>query len=199
MPGFFKDIADNIYAEISLSLPPSNKEVYETYKAAADNKDGLLCSFIDDDIDWIEAGMVLNELEKGSSADQIKKNYSFRKEGSVQKILSAKKILDFLRAKKYDDDMIENIGKISQSLQKNNGDIKATAKECDSTIEFVSTVPKLFEEFKAEESETDEQKKMLQKICAHKDFGKRNPVDIGIDCGYSEDEVLRMLRKFEGK
>ncbi len=197
MPGFFKDIADNIYAEISLAMPPSDSETYEIVKNAVRNGDGYLCQCIDDDIDSIDAGMVLNELENGSSIEYIKEKYSFRSE--LKKILSAKKILDFLRSKKYDDSTIANIGKISQSLQKNNGDITATAKECDSTIEFVNTVPQLFEEFEAEECETDEQKKMLQKICAHKDFGKRNPVDIGIDCGYSEDEVLRMLRKFEGK
>ena len=198
MPGFFKDIVDNIYAEISLAMPPSDSETYEIVKNAVRNGDGYLCQCIDDDIDSISAGIVLNELEKGTSIEDVKSKYEFKTE-QFEKILSAMKILDFLRSKKYDDSTIANIGKISQSLQKNNGDITATAKECDSTIEFVSTVPKLFEEFEAEECETDEQKKMLQKICAHKDFGKRNPVDIGIDCGYSENEVLRMLRKFEGK
>lgn len=36
---------------------------------------------------------------------------------------------------------------------------------------------------------------MMREISNHKDFGKRNPVDIGIECGYSEDEVLQMLQQ----
>ena len=35
--------------------------------------------------------------------------------------------------------------------------------------------------------------KMKNEIFDHKDFGKRNPIDIGIECGYSEKDVLEML------
>ena len=45
---------------------------------------------------------------------------------------------------------------------------------------------------------TEEQKKyymtMFKEISAHKDFGKRNPVDIGIERGYTEAEVLGMIQ-----
>lgn len=34
---------------------------------------------------------------------------------------------------------------------------------------------------------------ILQEIRSHQDFGKRNPVDIGIECGYSEDDVMGMI------
>ena len=48
------------------------------------------------------------------------------------------------------------------------------------------------------EKYTEEQKKyymtMFKEILAHKDFGKRNPVDIGIERGYAEKEVLKMLQ-----
>ncbi len=37
---------------------------------------------------------------------------------------------------------------------------------------------------------------MIKEISEHKDFGKRNPVDIGVDCGYSEEAVLNMLKEF---
>ena len=50
----------------------------------------------------------------------------------------------------------------------------------------------------ASEKYTEEQKKyymtMFEKISAHKDFGKRNPVDIGIERGYTEAEVLGMIQ-----
>lgn len=35
---------------------------------------------------------------------------------------------------------------------------------------------------------------MIKEISEHKDFGKRNPVDIGIECGYSEEDIMEMLR-----
>lgn len=37
---------------------------------------------------------------------------------------------------------------------------------------------------------------MMKTICTHKDFGKRNPVDIGVECGYSEEEVMKLLQSF---
>ena len=48
---------------------------------------------------------------------------------------------------------------------------------------------------------TKEQKEfyqnMMEEIGGHEDFGKRNPVDIGIDCGYSEEEVMGMLEMIQ--
>lgn len=37
-------------------------------------------------------------------------------------------------------------------------------------------------------------KEIMQTISFHKDFGKRNPIDIGIELGYSEREIEEMLR-----
>ena len=34
---------------------------------------------------------------------------------------------------------------------------------------------------------------IIKAISEHADFGKRNPVDIGIDCGYTEEDVLGMI------
>lgn len=40
---------------------------------------------------------------------------------------------------------------------------------------------------------------IMEKIVLHKDFGIRNPVDIGVECGYSEEAVLKMLKKLSEK
>lgn len=40
---------------------------------------------------------------------------------------------------------------------------------------------------------------MLKTISAHKDFGKRNPVDIGIECGYTKEDVLDMIQMIQSK
>ena len=54
------------------------------------------------------------------------------------------------------------------------------------------------------EKYTEEKKQyymnIMKEISEYKDFGKRNPVDIGIDCGYTEEDVLgmiEMLRKMQ--
>lgn len=35
---------------------------------------------------------------------------------------------------------------------------------------------------------------IIQDVSQHKDFGKRNPVDIGIECGYPEDVMLELIQ-----
>lgn len=44
-----------------------------------------------------------------------------------------------------------------------------------------------------------EYRKIINEICNHKDFGKRNPVDIGIECGYSEKDVLKAIKTLSDK
>ena len=94
----------------------------------------------------------------------------------------------------YGEEQIIQIGTIIKTLKKNGNNIDQTATQCNVAKEYVNTVLKLLEEF-----EGSEYKERMRKICTHKDFGKRNPVDIGIECGYSEDEVLQMLHKLEKK
>lgn len=35
---------------------------------------------------------------------------------------------------------------------------------------------------------------ILTAISEHKDFGKRNPIDIGIELGYPEEDIMEMIR-----
>lgn len=37
---------------------------------------------------------------------------------------------------------------------------------------------------------------IVKAISEHEDFGKRNPVDLGIECGFTEDDVLRTIERF---
>lgn len=41
--------------------------------------------------------------------------------------------------------------------------------------------------------------RMIKEISEHKDFGKRNPVDIGVECGYSEEDIIAMLEELSQK
>ena len=40
---------------------------------------------------------------------------------------------------------------------------------------------------------------MMKEISEHKDFGRRNPVDIGLECGYTEEDVLDMIHMLQQK
>lgn len=46
---------------------------------------------------------------------------------------------------------------------------------------------------------TIKEEQMMRAITEHKDFGKRNPIDIGIECGYTEKEILDMIQKISGE
>lgn len=39
----------------------------------------------------------------------------------------------------------------------------------------------------------DKYREILQKVMGHKDFGTRNPLDIGMELGYTQDEIFRVL------
>ena len=47
--------------------------------------------------------------------------------------------------------------------------------------------------------EKEKYDQMGKEISEHKDFGKRNPVDIGMECGYPEEDVLEMLKMLSEK
>ena len=47
--------------------------------------------------------------------------------------------------------------------------------------------------------EKEKYDQMVKEISEHKDFGKRNPVDIGMECGYPEEDVLEMLKMLSEK
>lgn len=47
--------------------------------------------------------------------------------------------------------------------------------------------------------EKEKYDQMIKEISEHKDFGKRNPVDIGMECGYPEEDVLEMLKMLSEK
>ena len=44
-----------------------------------------------------------------------------------------------------------------------------------------------------QEEKKEQYENMMEEIAVHPDFGKRNPVDIGIECGSQEESVLEMI------
>ena len=109
-----------------------------------------------------------------------------------REITEEDRFVHFLEGKMYLDAQIVQMGDIAKELKRNENDINKTAVECKAAKGYVDTVLNLWNEFKDGEYE-----EMIRKIAAHRDFRKRNPVDIGIDCGYAEEDVVAMIKRIE--
>lgn len=197
---WLREIKDNIVAEIDLATADPSPELCASVKRAIENEDADLCGEISDSTSWLGHGRILGDMEAAGLSiddpvDEIAKAIGWPQE-QVRETVNAERFIRFLKGKMYVKDQIHQMGVIANHLKKNKNNIDQTAAQCNVAKEYVNTVLKLLEEFENSEPKEIE---MMRKICSHKDFGKRNPVDIGIECGYSEGDVLEMLRKLEEK
>ena len=197
---WLREIKDNIVAEIDLATADPSPELCASVKRAMENEDADLRGEINDSTTWLGHGRILGDMEAAGLSindpvDEIAKAIDWPQD-QVRETVKTERFIRFLKEKMYVKDQIRQMGVISNHLKKNKNNIDKTAVQCNVAKEYVNTVLKLLEEFESSEYKEIE---MMRKICTHKDFGKRNPVDIGIECGYSEDEVLQMLHKLEKK
>lgn len=195
---WLREIKDVVAAEIDIATADPSPELCASVKRAMENEDADLCGAISASTSWAGHGRILGDMEAAGLSiddpvDEIAKAIGWSQD-QVRETVKTERFVRFLKGKMYIKDQIRQMGVIVNLLKKNKNNIDKTAEQCNVAKEYVNTVLKLLEEF-----ENSEYKEMMQKICTHKDFGKRNPVDIGIDCGYSEDDVLQMLRKLEEK
>lgn len=191
---WLREIKDNIVAEIDLATADPSPELCASVKRAMENEDADLCGEINDSTSWLGHGRILGDMKVAGLSiddpvDEIAKAIGWPQD-QVRETVKTERFIRFLKEKMYIKDQIRQMGVIVNLLKKNENNIDKTATQCNVAKEYVNTVIKLQEEF-----ENSEFKEMMRKISDHKDFGKRNPVDIGIECGYSEDEVLQMLQQ----
>ena len=197
---WLREIKDNIVAEIDLATADPSPELCASVKRAMENEDADLCGEINDSTSWLGHGRILGDMEAAGLSiddpvDEIAKAIGWSQD-QVRETVKTERFIRFLKEKMYVKDQIRQMGVIANHLKKNKNNIDKTAAQCNVAKEYVNTVLKLLEEFESSEYKEIE---MMRKICCHKDFGRRNPVDIGIECGYLEVEVLQMLHKLEKK
>ena len=238
----FKELFDNIAAEISLATANPSPELEASVKRAINNDDGDICAAFEDSTSWLGHGRILGDMEAAGltihdSVEKISRITGWPKD-SVSKTVETQKIVLFLRKKMYTDAQIKRIGKISQGLKRNYNDIEKTAFECGENKDYVKKISDLLEEYKSDVNNNSQEKyndsvsaqyelvgenksddnnpqekyndsvsvtyknkgkyhEMMEEISHHKDFGKRNPVDIGIECGYSEADIMCMIQMLE--
>lgn len=145
MFGFLKDIADNVKAELSFAAASTDSESYGMGRSAVIG-DGYICQCIDDDIDRRSANIILKNLENGESVENIQKKYLFNNM-EIEKVLSAKRDIDYFRKNGYDDCMIIDIGKVSRLLCINNDDTFKVSEAGEYDIELVDKIKAIRDEY----------------------------------------------------
>ena len=197
---WLREIKDNIVAEVELATANPSDEMVASVRRAIKNEDADLCGTFSDSTSWLGHGRILGDMEAAGlsiddQVDEIAKVIGWPQD-QVRETVETERFIRFLKTKMYAKDQIRQMGVIANQLKKNKNNVDQTAAQCNVAKEYVNTVLKLVEEFENSEYKEIE---IMRKIICHKDFGKRNPVDIGIECGYSEGDVMEMLRKLEEK
>lgn len=153
MFGWLREIADVIKAEIDIATANPSEEMVASMRRALHNEDAEMCAAIEDSSNHLIHGRILGDMEVAGltindPVDHIAKVIGWSEE-EVRETVEAEKIVLFLKQKLYEKDQIIRIGNISLSLQRNGGNVQATAEECGADIESVNAVIQLLNEYAA--------------------------------------------------
>lgn len=153
MFGWLREIADVIKAEIDIATTKPSEEMVASMRRALHNEDAEMCAAIEDSSNHLIHGRILGDMEVAGltindPVDHIAKVIGWSEEEVLQTV-EAEKIVLFLKQKLYEKNQIIRIGNISLSLQRNGGDVQATAAECSADIESVNAVIQLLNEYAA--------------------------------------------------
>ena len=150
---WLREIRDNVVAEVSLAFASPSDELVESVRRATHSDDARMCAAIEDSTSFIGHGRILGDMEEAglSINDPVEHiasviNWPI---DQVRETVEAEKIVLFLKQKLYEKDQIVRIGNISRALQRNGGDVQATATECGADVDSVNAVIQLLNEYAA--------------------------------------------------
>lgn len=150
---WLREIKDNVVAEVSLAFASPSDELVKSVQRATHSDDAKMCAAIEDSTSFIGHGRILGDMEEAglSVNDPVEHIASVINwpVDQVRETVEAEKIVLFLKQKLYEKDQIIRIGKISLALQRNGGDVQATATECDADVDSVNAVIQLLNEYAA--------------------------------------------------
>lgn len=153
MFNWLKEIADNVVAEVSLATASPDKALMESVKKSIKNEDSHMCAAIEDAETAVTHGRILNDIKAaGLNIEDTPETIAQVIKWPVKQVMDtveAQKIVVFLKKKLYEKDQIIRIGNISRALQRNGGDVQATAAECGADIDSVNAVIRLINEYAA--------------------------------------------------
>lgn len=150
---WLREIKDNIVAEVSLAFASPSDELVESVRRATHSDDARMCAAIEDSTSFIGHGRILGDMEVAGlnindSVEHIASVINWPVD-QVRETVEAEKIVLFLKQKLYKKDQIVRIGNISRALQRNGGDVQATATECGADVDSVNAVIQLLNEYAA--------------------------------------------------
>lgn len=150
---WLREIKDNVVAEVSLAFASPSDELVESVRRATHSDDARMCAAIEDSTSFIGHGRILGDMEVAGlnindPVEHIASVINWPVD-QVRETVEAEKIVLFLKQKLYEKDQIVRIGNISRALQRNGGDVQATATECGADIDSVNAVIQLLNEYAA--------------------------------------------------
>lgn len=150
---WLREIRDNVVAEVSLAFASPSDELVESVRRATHSDDARMCAAIEDSTSFIGHGRILGDMEVAGltindPVEHIASVINWPVD-QVRETVEAEKIVLFLKQKLYEKDQIVRIGNISRALQRNGGDVQATATECGADVDSVNAVIQLLNEYAA--------------------------------------------------
>ena len=150
---WLREIKDNVVAEVSLAFASPSDELVESVRRATHSDDARMCAAIEDSTSFIGHGRILGDMEVAGlnindPVEHIASVINWPVD-QVRETVEAEKIVLFLKQKLYEKDQIVRIGNISRALQRNGGDVQATATECGADVDSVNAVIQLLNEYAA--------------------------------------------------
>lgn len=150
---WLREIRDNVVAEVSLAFASPSDELVKSVQRATHSDDARMCAAIEDSTSFIGHGRILGDMEMAGltindPVEHIASVINWPVD-QVRETVEAEKIVLFLKQKLYEKDQIVRIGNISRALQRNGGDVQATATECGADVDSVNAVIQLLNEYAA--------------------------------------------------
>ena len=150
---WLRELKDNVVAEVSLAFASPSDELVESVRRATHSDDARMCAAIEDSTSFIGHGRILGDIEVAGltindPVEHIASVINWPVD-QVRETVEAEKIVLFLKQKLYEKDQIVRIGNISRALQRNGGDVQATATECGADVDSVNAVIQLLNEYAA--------------------------------------------------
>ena len=150
---WLRELKDNVVAEVSLAFASPSDELVESVRRATHSDDARMCAAIEDSTSFIGHGRILGDMEVAGltindPVEHIASVINWPVD-QVRETVEAEKIVLFLKQKLYEKDQIVRIGNISRALQRNGGDVQATATECGADVDSVNAVIQLLNEYAA--------------------------------------------------
>lgn len=204
---FLREIKDNVAAEASLVFGSSSHTSHDEWLAHQASEDRFRelnvsnrpwLEAIDPNCDTLRCSRIYHMINENGLKDMPIEDIAKRigyDVGDIEESIAIYLVLKFLRD--TTNCTLEQVRRISEIARVFETNVDKSADEivalADCTVDELSAVIKLLDEYK----QWTRQQKILCAIIHHTDFKKRNPVDIGIECGYSEEEVIELLRSLE--